>query len=33
MAPIITLRYYANVKAEKLKNKIDKLQLQTADKN
>ena len=30
--PATTLRYYANVKAEKLKEKIDKLQLMSADK-
>ena len=30
--PSTTLTYYANVKAEKLKEKIDKLQLLSADK-
>lgn len=30
--PSTTLRYYANVKAEKLKEKNDKLQLMSADK-
>ena len=30
--PTTTLRYYANVKAEKLKEKINKLQLLSADK-
>ena len=29
--PATTLRYYANVKAEKLKEKIDKLQSSSAD--